>query len=169
MDALNLFLPSCDSNGIEPLTAPQIASALASGISFTLETTSSGEYPKSLCRKAKAAGYLICLYYVGLNTPGGHQAHSKPRRTRRPKHAGKSDGGRFSIDLPVIFCQRSAFCTNRAHKPCVSSQGFFIFCIPSRFSGISEFYKLSACLIIHFLFFAMFNFLLYLQNFPSIS
>lgn len=70
MDALNLFLPSCDSNGIEPLTAPQIASALASGISFTLETTSSGEYPKSLCRKAKAAGYLICLYYVGLNTPG---------------------------------------------------------------------------------------------------
>ena len=66
-----MFLPSCDSNGIEPLTAPQIASALASDISFTLETTLSGEYPKSLCRKAKAAGYLICLYYVGLNTPGG--------------------------------------------------------------------------------------------------
>lgn len=75
----------------------------------------------------------------------------------------------FFFDLPVIFCQIFTFCTNRAHKPCVSSQGFFIFCIPSRFSGISEFYKLSACLIIHFLFFAMFNFLLYLQNFPSIS
>ena len=109
-----MFLPSCDSNGIEPLTAPQIASALASDISFTLETTLSGEYPKSLCRKAKAAGYLICLYYVGLNTPGGgHQAHSKPRRTRRPKHAGKSDGGRFSFDLPVIFLSKIRI----LHKP----------------------------------------------------
>lgn len=64
-----MFLPSCDSNGIEPLTAPQIASALASGVSFTLETTLSGEHPKSLCRKTKAAGYHIRLYYVGLNTP----------------------------------------------------------------------------------------------------
>ena len=172
MDALNLFLPSCDSNGIEPLTAPQIASALASGISFTLETTLSGEYPKSLCRKAKAAGYLICLYYVlcWAEYTGGHQAHSKPHRTRRPKHAGKSDGGRFSIDLPLIFSRRkSAFCTNRAHKLCVSSQGFFSFCIPSRFSGISELYKLFTCFIIYFLFFTMFNCLLYSQNFPGVS
>lgn len=61
--------PSCDSYDLEPQTAPQIAAALASGVSFTLETTLSGEYPKSLCQKAKAAGYHIRLYYVGLNTP----------------------------------------------------------------------------------------------------
>lgn len=60
--------PSCDPCNIEPPAAPQIASALASGVSFTLETTLSGEHPKSLCRKAKAAGYHIRLYYVGLNT-----------------------------------------------------------------------------------------------------
>lgn len=75
----------------------------------------------------------------------------------------------FSIDLPVIFCQRSTFCTNRAHKLCVSSQGFFSFCIQSRFFGIPELYKLFACFIIYFSFFARFNCLLYLQNFPSVS
>ena len=68
-----------------------------------------------------------------------------------------------------FFCQRSTFCTNRAHKLCVSSQGFFSFCIQSRFSGIPELYKLFACFIIYFSFFAWFNCLLYLQNFPGVS
>ena len=65
--------------------------------------------------------------------------------------------------------RRSTFCTNRAHKLCVSSQGFFSFCIPSRFSGISKLYKLFACFIIYFSFFAMFNCLLYSHNFLSVS
>ena len=68
-----------------------------------------------------------------------------------------------------FFCQTSTFCTNRAHKLCVSSQGFFSFCIQSRFSGIPELYKLFACFIIYFSFFTVFNCLLYLQNFPSVS
>lgn len=104
MDALNLFLPSCDSNGIEPLAAPQIASALASGISFILETTLSGEYPKSLCRKAKAAGYLICLYYVGLNTPGGiRRIQNRAARGGRstPEKAMEAGFHRFACDFFV--------------------------------------------------------------------
>ena len=124
----------------------------------------------------------VCPYYTlfyiilaSQNTPTAppgapsfYRSSSQPLPSAAPPSAFSK-----SVCFPSIylwfFCQRFTFCTNRAHKPCVSSQGFFSFCIPSPFSGISEFYKLSTCLIIYFSFFAMFNCLLYLQNFPGVS
>lgn len=131
--------------------------------------------------RSKRTPKPVCPYYTLFYTilasqntptapPGAHSFYCFSPQPL-PSAAPPSDFSKnyFSIDLPVIFCQRSTFCTNRAHKLCVSSQGFFSFCIPSPFSGISELYKLGACFIIYFSFFAMFNFLLYLQNFPGIS
>lgn len=45
----------------------RIEKALADGVNFTQETTLSGGYPKRLAKRAKAAGYYVRLYYVGLN------------------------------------------------------------------------------------------------------
>ena len=110
--------PSCDLCNLEPLAAPQIASALASGISFTLETTLSGEYPKSLCRKAKAAGYLICLYYVGLNTPGESIQRIQNRAARggrsTPEKVVEADfSHRFEDILKVLpYCDEAKFFDN---------------------------------------------------------
>lgn len=50
------------------LAVQRLETALAEGISFTQETTLSGGYPRKLARRAKADGYYIRLYYVGLNT-----------------------------------------------------------------------------------------------------
>ena len=50
------------------LAVQRLETALADGISFTQETTLSGGYPRKLARRAKAAGYYIRLYYVGLDT-----------------------------------------------------------------------------------------------------
>ena len=110
--------PSCDPCNIEPPTAPQIASALASGVSFTLETTLSGEYPKSLCRKAKAAGYHIRLYYVGLNTPQESIQRIQNRAARGGRgtpekvvEAGFSH--RFEDILKVLpYCDEAKFFDN---------------------------------------------------------
>lgn len=41
---------------------------IAEGMSFTQETTLSGQRPLKMAREAKAAGYTIRLYYVGINT-----------------------------------------------------------------------------------------------------
>ena len=103
--------------------------------------------------------------------PGAHSFYrSSPQP---PPSAAPPSAFSKSVCFPSIylwfFCQRSTFCTNRAHKLCVSSQGLFSFCIPSQFSGISKLYKLCSCLIIHFSFFAMFHCLLYSQNFFSVS
>ena len=87
----------------------------------------------------------------------------------RPSPSSFSKNCFFHRSSRVFSRRKSTFCTNRAHKPCVSSQGFFSFCIQSQFFGISELYKLGACFIIYFSFFAMFNCLLYSQNFPGIS
>lgn len=110
--------PSCDPCNIELSTAPQIASALASGVSFTLETTLSGEHPKSLCRKTKAAGYHIRLYYVGLNTP----EESIQRIQNRAARGGRStpekvvEAGfshRFEDILKVLpYCDEAKFFDN---------------------------------------------------------
>ena len=110
--------PSCDSNGIEPPTAPQIASALASGVSFTLETTLSGEHPKSLCQKAKAAGYHIRLYYVGLNTPEESIQRIQNRAARggrgTPEKVVEADfSHRFEDILKVLpYCDEAKFFDN---------------------------------------------------------
>lgn len=110
--------PSGDPCDIEPLIDPQISSALASGVSFTLETTLSGDHPKSLCRKAKAAGYHIRLYYVGLNTP----EESIKRIQNRAARGGRSTpekvvetgfSHRFEDILKVLpYCDDAKFFDN---------------------------------------------------------
>lgn len=110
--------PLCDASGLEPLAAPQIASALASGVSFTLETTLSGEHPKSLCRKTKAAGYHIRLYYVGLNTPEESIQRIQNRAARggrsTPKKVVEADfSHRFEDILKVLpYCDEAKFFDN---------------------------------------------------------
>ena len=110
--------PSCDSCNIEPPAAPQIASALASGVSFTLETTLSGEHPKSLCRKAKAAGYHIRLYCVGLNTPQECIRRIQNRAARggrsTPEKVVEADfSHRFEDILKVLpYCDEAKFFDN---------------------------------------------------------
>lgn len=68
------------------LAVQQIESALADGVNFTQETTLSGGYPKRLCQRAKDAGYLIRLYYVGLDT-----AEESLRRIRNRVERGGHD------------------------------------------------------------------------------
>lgn len=109
--------PSCDLSDLEPLAAPQIASALASGVSFTLETPLSGEHPKSLCRKTKAAGYHIRLYYVGLNTPGGiRRIQNRAARGGRSTPEKVVEAGfshRFEDILKVLpYCDEAKFFDN---------------------------------------------------------
>lgn len=109
---------TCDSYDLEPPAAPQIASALASGVSFTLETTLSGEYPKSLCRKTKAAGYHIRLYYVGLNTPEESIQRIQNRAARggrgTPEKVVEADfSHRFEDILKVLpYCDEAKFFDN---------------------------------------------------------
>ena len=51
----------------EKAASERIETALKDGISFSYETTLHGEFSKELCRRAKDAGYTVCLYYVALD------------------------------------------------------------------------------------------------------
>lgn len=68
------------------LAVQRLESALAAGADFTQETTLSGGYPKRLCRRARASGYSVRLFYVGLDT-----AEESLRRIRNRVARGGHD------------------------------------------------------------------------------
>ena len=45
------------------------AEYIKAGISFTQETTLSGQRPLRMAKEAKEAGYYVRLFYVGISTP----------------------------------------------------------------------------------------------------
>lgn len=73
------------------LAVQRLESALAAGADFTQETTLSDGYPKRLCRRARASGYSVRLFYVGLDT-----AEESLRRIRNRVARGGHD---ISADL----------------------------------------------------------------------
>lgn len=62
----------------------RIADCLNKGISFTQETTLSGRKTEATAAQAKAQGYFVRLYYVGLDTP----EECLQRIENRVKHGG---------------------------------------------------------------------------------
>lgn len=46
----------------------RLQACLAAGVDFTEESTLSGGYARRMARAARAAGYTVRLYYVGLNS-----------------------------------------------------------------------------------------------------
>jgi len=73
----------------------KINQCLEDGISFTQETTLSGQKTAITAKKAKASGYKIRMYYIGLDTPdeclrrianrvarGGHKIEEEDVRRR---------------------------------------------------------------------------------------
>lgn len=100
------------------LAVERLESALAAGVNFTQETTLAGGYARKLARRAKAAGYYVRLYYVGLDTveeslqriqnrvrKGGHDI---PRRDVESRFAR-----RFADVAKVLpYCDEGRFFDN---------------------------------------------------------
>lgn len=88
------------------------------GVSFTQETTLSGNRPRSAAKRAKEAGYYIRLYYVGLDTA----EESKRRIANRVARGGHNIGAedverRFAARWEALravlpFCDEAAFYDN---------------------------------------------------------
>ena len=76
------------------LAVQRLESALAAGADFTQETTLSGGYPKRLCRRARASGYSVRLFYVGKSAP-----HPEPCCARRARHLGRPCAGAVCASL----------------------------------------------------------------------
>ena len=57
-----------DENCSGESVADRIKAAFADGINVSYATPLHGDYPKRLCREAKELGYMVRLYYIGLDT-----------------------------------------------------------------------------------------------------
>lgn len=66
------------------LALQRILECLEKGVSFTQETTLSGKRTETTAAEAKRLGYIIRLYYVGLDTP----EECKERIANRVRHGG---------------------------------------------------------------------------------
>lgn len=76
------------------LALQRILECLEKGVSFTQETTLSGKRTETTAAEAKRLGYIIRLYYVGLNTP----EECKERIVNRVRHGGH--------DIPAEVVER---------------------------------------------------------------
>jgi predicted ABC-type ATPase len=70
----------------------KVNALLAKGVSFTRETTLSGQFIKNAVKRAKEGGYAVDLYYIGLNECGECIKRIRNRA---------EDGGRFVNDADV--------------------------------------------------------------------
>lgn len=57
-----------DRNIAKKALTARIYECLANGVNFTQETTLSGSYPRKVAKRAKAAGYTVRLFYVGIDS-----------------------------------------------------------------------------------------------------
>lgn len=72
----------------------KLQACLAQGVDFTEESTLSGSYARKMARAARAAGYTVRLYYVGLDSA----EESVQRIANRVAHGGH--------DIPTGDVQR---------------------------------------------------------------
>lgn len=96
----------------------RIADCLNKGISFTQETTLSGRKTEATAVQAKAQGYFVRLYYVGLDTP----EECLQRIENRVKHGGhdireedvlRRFAGRWEAVSKVLpYCDEAHFFDN---------------------------------------------------------
>lgn len=96
----------------------KIEECLKKGISFTQETTLSGYRTEITAAKAKQLGYLIRLYYVGLDTPEECLA----RIENRVKHGGhdipendvkrRFEGRWEAVSKVLPYCDEARFFDN---------------------------------------------------------
>lgn len=96
----------------------RIADCLNKGISFTQETTLSGRKTEATAAQAKAQGYFVRLYYVGLDTP----EECLQRIENRVKHGGhdireedvlRRFAGRWEAVSKVLpYCDEAHFFDN---------------------------------------------------------
>lgn len=96
----------------------RIADCLNKGISFTQETTLSGRKTEGTAAQAKAQGYFVRLYYVGLDTP----EECLQRIENRVKHGGhdireedvyRRFAGRWEAVAKVLpYCDEAHFFDN---------------------------------------------------------
>ena len=96
----------------------RIADCLNKGISFTQETTLSGRKTEATAAQAKAQGYFVRLYYVGLDTP----EECLQRIENRVKHGGhdireedvlRRFAGRWEAVAKVLpYCDEARFFDN---------------------------------------------------------
>lgn len=96
----------------------RIADCLNKGISFTQETTLSGRKTETTAAQAKAQGYFVRLYYVGLDTP----EECLQRIENRVKHGGhdireedvlRRFAGRWEAVSKVLpYCDEAHFFDN---------------------------------------------------------
>lgn len=96
----------------------RIADCLNKGISFTQETTLSGRKTEATAAQAKAHGYFVRLYYVGLDTP----EECLQRIENRVKHGGhdireedvlRRFAGRWEAVAKVLpYCDEAHFFDN---------------------------------------------------------
>ena len=96
----------------------RITDCLNKGISFTQETTLSGRKTEATAAQAKAQGYFVRLYYVGLDTP----EECLQRIENRVKHGGhdireedvlRRFAGRWEAVAKVLpYCDEAHFFDN---------------------------------------------------------
>lgn len=87
------------AGGLSPIEGGKLAlnrmlECLEKGVSFTQETTLSGKRTETTAAQAKRQGYIIRLYYVGLDTP----EECKARIANRVRHGGH--------DIPADVVER---------------------------------------------------------------
>ena len=96
----------------------KLQGCLAAGIDFTEESTLSGSYARKMARAARAAGYTVRLYYVGLNSAEdalqrianrvAHGGHNIPAADVRRRFAR-----RFSdLEKLLPLCNKAVFYDN---------------------------------------------------------
>lgn len=96
----------------------RISSCLERGVSFTQETTLSGYKTARTAKQARDAGYVIRLYYVGLDSV----AESLSRIQNRVKHGGhdidhadvirRFDGRWEALSTILPYCDEAIFFDN---------------------------------------------------------
>lgn len=96
----------------------KIRDCLEKGISFTQETTLSGYRTETTAAEAKRQGYVIRLYYVGLDTPEEclariqnrvrHGGHDIPESDVKRRFAGRWE----AVSKVLPYCDEARFFDN---------------------------------------------------------
>ena len=88
------------------------------GVSFTQETTLSGHRIRNTAQRVREAGYLVRLYYIGLDTVEESKQHIANRVARGGHNINTEDierrfAGRWEAVKSVLpFCDEAAFYDN---------------------------------------------------------
>lgn len=95
-----------------------IDNCLDKGVSFTQETTLSGYRTESTAKKARELGYVVRLYYIGLDTAEESLLRIENRVKRGGHNIAKDDvlrrfAGRYEAVAKVLpYCDEAEFYDN---------------------------------------------------------